>query len=494
MLCAMKIRGHSAVHHLHLECLVHLPWTRAHPINHIPSGTSSTIERLPFQFPLNIITCVFPVHHPRMSEYMSTDNTSATLPLSSSGGYIFPSSYFPLVVHDSGRKEGSKVSRHVRQHSGGVLSLVYGQAPPDIIHVLRTTAETVPDPNDKASHGCQSSHPYWSTPYNGRPRQSVAIDPLLESQRRGPGSPRPDASRDDGFLFSGSQDRYPTLCLVKDALSSTNSSLVPAVGSPPLSKGSAPASIPEGCQFSAPPASSPVSNTPVPNTVPSLRSREDQQYQEAWMRAFASVVTPVGTNGYRDKNVEAIIPYDPQGSSCQMSYDPRCILHPGSVPQPYFDTSQTSLPSHFPPVYASNLLPAYSPSQATPQHQNRAPNAKKRHKKKFWCPGCKSGFSQPQVLGRHIKDKHEAKQTCPFCVSFTWSRGRPHLYREHLQVRHPQVVPPEIRQKVRGFKTREGNLGASYTERKIRPKGKLHASPDKGSPLHNTSIFPCAKQ
>ncbi|KAH9011118.1 hypothetical protein EDB84DRAFT_1055351 [Lactarius hengduanensis] len=220
-----------------------------------------------------------------------------------------------------------------------------------------------PDPNDKASHGCQSSHPR-STPYNDRPRQSVAINPLLESQRCGPYSPRPYASRDDAFLLSGSQDRYPALCLVKDALSSTNSSIVPVVGSPPLSKSSAPASISEGCQFSTPPTFSPVSNLPVPNTVPSLRSREDQQHQEAWMRAFASVVTPVGTDGYRDKNVEAIIPYDPQGSSCQMSYEPRRILHSGLVPQPYFDTSQTSLPSRLPPAYASSFLAAYSPSQA----------------------------------------------------------------------------------------------------------------------------------
>ncbi|KAH8998388.1 hypothetical protein EDB83DRAFT_2534112 [Lactarius deliciosus] len=297
-----------------------------------------------------------------MSEYMSTNNIGATLPLSSSGAYILPSSYFPLVVHDSGRKEGSKVSRHVRQHSGGVISLVYDKVPVDIIYAPHTSAETVPDPNDKASHGCQSSHPYWSTPYNGRPRQSVAIDPFLESQRCGPGSLLPDASRDDGFLLSGSQDRHPALCLVKDALSSTNSSVV---GSPPLLKSSAPTSTPEGCQFSALPAFSPVRNSPVPNTVPSLRSREDQQHQEAWMRAFASVVSPVGTDGYQVKNVEAIIPYDPQGSSCQMSYEPRRILHSGSVPQPYFDTSQTSLPSRLLPFNSTAPKPSCEYQEAT---------------------------------------------------------------------------------------------------------------------------------
>ncbi|KAH9170774.1 hypothetical protein EDB89DRAFT_1234179 [Lactarius sanguifluus] len=422
-----------------------------------------------------------------MSEYMSTDNIGATLPLSSSGAYNFP-----LVVHDSGRKEGSEVSRHVRQHSGAVFSLIYDQAPPDIIYAPRTTAETVPDPNDKASHGCQSSHPYLSTPYNGPPRQSVAIDSLLEFQRSG--LPRPDASQDDGSLLSGSQDRHPALCLVNDALSSTNSSLAPVVGSPPLSKSSAPASIPQGCQFSAPPAFSPVSNSPVPNTVPSLRSHQDQQHQEAWMRAFASVVTPVWTDGYRDKNVEAIIPYNPQGSSCQisMSYEPRRILHPGSVPQPYFDTSQTSLSSRSPPVYASDFLAAHSPSQETPQHQSRAENTKKQREKKYWCPGCRSGFSQSQVLGRHIKDKHETKQTCPICVSFTWSRGRPYLYREHLQMRHHLAVPPEVRQK--GSRHAKEKLKPLVPSAKYAKSANYMPALTRDAPLHNTSFFPRAKQ
>jgi len=242
---------------------------------------------------------------------------------------------------------------------------------------------------------------------------------------------------------------------VKDAFSSASSSVAPGVGSPPLSESSGTASVPEGRQFS----SSPVSNSPVANTVPCLRSREDQQHQEAWMRAFASVVTPVGTDRYQGNGVGAVISYNPQESSRQASYRPRRILRPGPVPRPYFDIRQPSLSSSRPPpVYASNFLTSSSPMQATPQHQSRAANTKKRPENKYSCDSCGSSFSQSQVLGRHIKDRHETKQTCLFCVSFTWSRGRPHLYREHLQTRHPQFAPPEVRQK-----------GSRYAKEKLKP-------------------------
>ncbi|KAH9057529.1 hypothetical protein EDB87DRAFT_1021684 [Lactarius vividus] len=219
--------------------------------------------------------------------------------------------------------------------------------------------------------------------------------------------------------------------MVNDSLSPSNSSLVPVVGSPPILKSSGAATIPEGHQFSAPPAFSPVSDSPVPNTVPSLQLREYQQYQEAWTRALASVVTPIGADGYQANEVEAIDPYGPQESNYQVSYRPHPVLPPSPMLQPYFGTRQPSLSSRSPPVHASGFLAAHSPSQETPRHQSRAANTKKRREKKYWCPSCKSGFSQSQVLGRHIKDKHEAKQTCRHCVSFTWSKGRPYLYRKH---------------------------------------------------------------
>ncbi|KAI9433825.1 hypothetical protein H4582DRAFT_948970 [Lactarius indigo] len=474
--------------HPHLESTgsKYLPTVDSIPINRIPSGTSSTIEGPPFQLALNTITCAFPVHHPRISEYMSTDDIGATLPLPSFNACIFPPSYFPYVVHGSGRKSEGLV---VHQHPGTVCSLIFDQASPGRIYAPRT-AETTPNPNHEASHGCPSqsefSHAYRFTPYNAYPTQSVVRDPLIESQQcgSGPDSPRTDASWDDGSLY-GFRDGHPELYLVKDAPSSANSSLSLGAASPPFSKSSGATPIPEGLQFSGPS----VIDSPVPNIFPSLRSREDQQDQEAWTHTLVSVATPVGMDGCRDNYMEAMTPYGPQESSPQALYRPRRILPPSPVPQPYFGTSPSS---RSPPAYPSDFLAVHSSSQATPQHQSRAANTKKRPEKKYWCSSCRSGFSQSQVLGRHIKDKHETKRTCHHCKSFTWSGGRPHLYREHLQMQHPQLVLPEVGQKSSRHTKKRSKphvQGARYAK-----KSKLHAYGDKGCSAAQFVVFPCAKQ
>ena len=79
-----------------------------------------------------------------------------------------------------------------------------------------------------------------------------------------------------------------------------------------------------------------------------------------------------------------------------------------------------------------------SPVPPTPL-QNESVNvvaAKKENR----CSHCGIHFTQPQVLTRHMKDKHEDKGTCSHCPSFKWSRGRPHLYRKHLRVKHSSVA------------------------------------------------------
>ena len=59
------------------------------------------------------------------------------------------------------------------------------------------------------------------------------------------------------------------------------------------------------------------------------------------------------------------------------------------------------------------------------------------------CPLCGIRFTQSQVLHRHIKDKHEDKESCAHCSYFRWSRGRPYTYRRHLQVKHPEYTVSE---------------------------------------------------
>jgi DNA-directed RNA polymerase subunit RPC12/RpoP len=218
------------------------------------------------------------------------------------------------------------------------------------------------------------------------------------------------------------------------------------VGSPPSeSSVSGAASIPEGRQFSGSPASDP----PLANTYPWLRSHEDQRHQEAWMPPVASAVTPVGTIIYQDNDGEAITgtSYAPQESNRQASYRPPCLQRHGPVLQvrPFFYTRQPSS-SWSSSVYAGNFL---APLPAT-----RCPRAANTKKRTYSCSSCGRGFSQSQVLRRHMKDKHKPQLTCPHCSSFTWSQGRPYLFRYHLQMQHPQIAPPEFRQRFQGTQRR----------------------------------------
>ncbi|KAH9024141.1 hypothetical protein EDB85DRAFT_1988506, partial [Lactarius pseudohatsudake] len=61
-------------------------------------------------------------------------------------------------------------------------------------------------------------------------------------------------------------------------------------------------------------------------------------------------------------------------------------------------------------------------------------------KKLYKCRPCDTEFSQPQGLSRHNRDKHEPRNPCRFCESFTWPRGRLYSYTKHLQDKHPGVV------------------------------------------------------
>ncbi|KAI9433819.1 hypothetical protein H4582DRAFT_948865 [Lactarius indigo] len=72
-------------------------------------------------------------------------------------------------------------------------------------------------------------------------------------------------------------------------------------------------------------------------------------------------------------------------------------------------------------------------------HQSQTTNVTMGEEPNF-CHPCGVSFTQRQVFRRHLKDKHEDKESCPHCSSFKWSRGRPHLYRKHLELNHPQFT------------------------------------------------------
>jgi hypothetical protein len=59
---------------------------------------------------------------------------------------------------------------------------------------------------------------------------------------------------------------------------------------------------------------------------------------------------------------------------------------------------------------------------------------------RYRCQQCDMDFAWRQGLTRHIKDKHSPRYMCPHCHVFECSQGRPYLFREHLEKRHPDIA------------------------------------------------------
>ena len=171
-------------------------------------------------------------------------------------------------------------------------------------------------------------------------------------------------------------------------------------------------------------------------TIPILGPRKEQQPLEAYVPAPVSVAVPVGTNRYPADSVVAV-PYDYRKSNSDGSCGPVYLLSSHSIPPIRFSPRQPSLsPSQSPSACPDDLFSVSSSLPADPQYQSQSTSTMEGSAMKTWCSVCNVGFSQQQVLRRHFKDKHETKNRCQFCTSFTWSRGRPYLYRNHLRVRH----------------------------------------------------------
>ncbi|KAH9011917.1 hypothetical protein EDB84DRAFT_1444940 [Lactarius hengduanensis] len=249
------------------------------------------------------------------------------------------------------------------------------------------------------------------------------------------------------------QDRFPAPHLEKDAFFSANSFLAPGTGLFPVSVPNA-LYIPDGRQTLV----SPASDAPIADIFPG--SREELQLPEVWTRIHTppsmavqidanrypadNTGTGVGSCGFQDSGSQAL-----DESRCAPPPEPECQLH--------FDRGQVTLASSLPPtVQLNGPLVASSIPTSVPPSQGRIADTTERRETKTWCSLCKIGFSQSQVLGRHKKDKHELKESCSFCTSFKWSRGRPYLYKKHLRMRHFQNTPPNDRQK--GSKAHEGNM------------------------------------
>lgn len=99
---------------------------------------------------------------------------------------------------------------------------------------------------------------------------------------------------------------------------------------------------------------------------------------------------------------------------------------------------------HQPPVLcvaAGNTIPASdsAPSAQVSVSSDQDAKVGMATRTLYRC-SCGAEYSQSQGLSRHKKDKHEPRIPCRFCASFTWSRGRLYLYKEHLQDKHSGVT------------------------------------------------------
>ena len=217
-------------------------------------------------------------------------------------------------------------------------------------------------------------------------------------------------------------------------------SLTQGASSFPISRNPNTVSTSAGCQVSA----SHTSNVHVMLDIfPNLHKEP-----EVWMHNAVSMALPIDMNQHPASNVGVVMPYDPQDRNSQLLNGPLSAPSPKPAPQPCLGLMAVIMPPN------DYLIVPSMPSRAS-QSRSTSANAMGQCEKKNQCSLCKLHLSQPQVLSRHMKDKHEDKESCLFCSSFKWSQGRPYLFRYHLQMRHPQISLPEVQQK--GPKTPQVN-------------------------------------
>ncbi|KAH9032392.1 hypothetical protein EDB83DRAFT_1839610 [Lactarius deliciosus] len=202
---------------------------------------------------------------------------------------------------------------------------------------------------------------------------------------------------------------------------------------------------------------------PIFDAVLSLR--DDQWPLAEQMYATVHTVFP-NTGQYPTNSLYEPTQYDPDSpvgtsetatvSPCTRSHSPR--PHTNASHRTVSPPSSGSLAGVF-TLGRSHRLPdeEFGESESPPEVQNfidtsptnsiqqsQTTNARMGEEPNF-CHLCGVSFTQRQVYRRHLKDKHEDKESCPHCSSFKWSRGRPHLYRKHLELKHPQSTSSEDR-------------------------------------------------
>ena len=58
----------------------------------------------------------------------------------------------------------------------------------------------------------------------------------------------------------------------------------------------------------------------------------------------------------------------------------------------------------------------------------------------YRCHICRASFKQQQGLKRHLRDKHAYQIVCAYCNDFKFTPENDHLFRKHLESKHPAAV------------------------------------------------------
>ncbi|KAN0141072.1 hypothetical protein V8E53_000828 [Lactarius tabidus] len=232
-------------------------------------------------------------------------------------------------------------------------------------------------------------------------------------------------------------------------------------------------------------------NEPIVNAVVSLH--EDQR--PPTQQVYASAQTPPlpDTHEYSTDFPHGLTQYDSESLAISLKTSSVSPPQQSPSPRPHTIASHLSLSSSSPSpsdIFAANSQQwgdmAIVESETSPEvpssvetdpasttvQQDQTSNTKVAEGPNF-CHLCSVSFTQPQVFRRHLKDKHEDKESCTHCSSFKWSRGRPYLYRRHLKLKHPEVTSSE--DLPQGFRKLKTTAGAR--QRNI-PNRKTEATPD----------------
>jgi len=141
------------------------------------------------------------------------------------------------------------------------------------------------------------------------------------------------------------------------------------------------------------------------------------------------------------------IPSGPDGTSSSEPSVPPEISHvPAAMPHQARRASRGQ--------FRQFRKPGKEPAAPSLRSSSQPTSVREAPKGPHLCNICGKLFSQRQGLGRHRREKHDAK-LCKHCGDFKWAR--PYLLRKHLKEKHPDIDPKAV-QEAGGHRFRDNHM------------------------------------